>query len=248
MGDNEEKEEEHEHGSVELSRRARIVTGSAAILSGSTGAVAVFLTSNQAGTAVLLALCALFSLMTLAGRLPSRLKFGDNEFTIPLIKAVENRIAEASPEEAKELVSAVTSSLSGSASSQSNVERTLLGAVVEQSFKAAVLKDGRFEIKGLTRSSKYDMELVGPKRVAVKIVITPAHYGDISRRIRDLRRVAAEDGYDACIFMSNYELSPKSLAVANAFSSESGKPAMHYLFLELNEPFQDHMIEMLRNV
>ncbi|MGV9818745.1 hypothetical protein [Nocardia xishanensis] len=56
----------------------RGLSGSIAIVAACTGAVAVFTTENQVGTAALLAIGAYFAITTLIGRFP-RLKLGENE-------------------------------------------------------------------------------------------------------------------------------------------------------------------------
>ncbi|MGO1048801.1 hypothetical protein [Crossiella sp. CA198] len=118
MTDETEGVDEEVSDSPEVSRILRWTAGIAAIASGGAGATAVFITSNQAGTAVLLAFSALLTLIALSGRLPSKLKFGDHEVSMPIAKAIAKKIDQAEPDDAKELVEAVALSHPGAFSGQ----------------------------------------------------------------------------------------------------------------------------------
>lgn len=74
---------------------------------GGIGTYAVFVTDNQAGTAALLILSALFSIVALTGRVPQRLQFGENSVEWPseLTDVVTTAIEEGPPEVAEKVVS-----------------------------------------------------------------------------------------------------------------------------------------------
>lgn len=95
-----------------LPQWARAICWAFGVAFGGVGSYAVFATDNQAGTAALLILSALFSLIALTGRVPQRLQFGENAVEWPeeVVDAVATAIEEGSPEVAEKVVSAISES------------------------------------------------------------------------------------------------------------------------------------------
>jgi hypothetical protein len=107
------EEDEQPKPAASLSRRGRIAASVASVVLALAGLAALFLTTNQAGTAVVIAAAALFGVIGLGGHLPTKFKFGDNEITMPIIEAVSKKIESASPQEAGELAERVIAALPG---------------------------------------------------------------------------------------------------------------------------------------
>lgn len=83
----------HRTVTLSLARAERACAAMVALLSGGTGAVAVFLSENQAGTVGLLAVGGVFGLLAVGGRLPMRAKWGDKEFE--MVDVIEDHVNEA---------------------------------------------------------------------------------------------------------------------------------------------------------
>ncbi|SNY78706.1 hypothetical protein SAMN04244553_1367 [Nocardia amikacinitolerans] len=76
---------------LESSALMRWLSGTVAVFAACTGAVAVFTTENQVGTAALLAIGAYFAITTLIGRFP-KLKLGENEIDPSEFRAFKTTI------------------------------------------------------------------------------------------------------------------------------------------------------------
>lgn len=99
--------------SAKLSRLPRAASWVLGTIFGGLGTYAVFVSENQAGTAVLLALSALFTIVGLTGNVPHRLQIGaDNVVEWPenVTEAVTTAIEEGSPEVAEKVVAAIADS------------------------------------------------------------------------------------------------------------------------------------------
>lgn len=135
-----------------LGRMQRLVAASIAVVAGGAGGVAVFATDNGAGSVALLALGALFGLLALSGRSLVSAKFGENEvvFDKALRQSVVRRIAEASPQVAKELAGAL---VEADAQARQPLVNWARGRLYEQAVAdtlRGVAQEAGFEFKDLT--------------------------------------------------------------------------------------------------
>lgn len=156
----------------------RVVTAGAGAILAAAGAAAVFLTDNGVGSGVLIAAGVLFGLIGIGGRLPSSIKLGDNEITMPIVEAVSRRIESASPEEASELVPNVVAALPGS--DRLNIESYAAGQIyadkVALALRLAVAESGaNYTIDRPTRDGGVDFELHGAKTIGIIVRYSQAH-------------------------------------------------------------------------
>ncbi|MFD8494950.1 hypothetical protein [Amycolatopsis sp. NPDC059657] len=98
---------------LELPKGGRIIASVVSLASMAAGGVAVFVTENQVGTAVLFAGGLFGAIIALGGHIPASIKIGDNEMKMAqagLIKEAAKKVAGASPEEASDIIASVAGS------------------------------------------------------------------------------------------------------------------------------------------
>ncbi|NKQ51968.1 hypothetical protein HFP15_03625 [Amycolatopsis sp. K13G38] len=235
------------HTGAELSRTARVAASLSALALGGAGGTAVFMTDNQAGTAVLLAAGALFGLIGLSGRLPSRIKFGDNEVQMPppIAKAVAKRIEDAEPEEAEELVAAVVNANPSGSQARSAFDlqvaagRRLYAMVYEQDVGAVLRALVRARAVDLRSDDRvFDFVLEGKRRVAVEVKYGLA--GASAQTIGSLVGRAAMSGHPEVVFVTNRPFTGRLQRLWED-AVESGVVRLHLVIGETAEELREQL-------
>lgn len=170
---------------VPLNKWARGICWTFGLSFGGSGAVAVFASGNQIGTGALLILSAIFSIIALTGRMPSKLKLGDHSVEWPqeIVDAVADAVKEGPPEIVERVAEAVAKSgqpkVNSAVFSRLNAELAELKILELIRSTAEELNNERVGPQGPKSklvlihphpTRGWDMEITGKKRVGVEVV------------------------------------------------------------------------------
>lgn len=215
--------DEIRHSAVELNKSARITTALISFSSIVAGAVAVFTTDNQAGTAVLFAGGVFGGIIALGGRLPTSIKIGDNEIKMAqarFLDAATKKVEKASPGEAGEIIASVANSAASplspdeaEARRQAIARRLARYQTIEDNYRRLVTTtiSGWAWGKSLqlqVEEDGFDVVISGKKKTAIEAVgkpsDTPLSVMDVDRFARMV--LAAPKDFDHFILVANTTL------------------------------------------
>jgi hypothetical protein len=186
------------HESLKLWQRLVFAAMGIGALAG--GSLATFITTNSVGSGVFLALGAVFSLIAVTGNPISRAKFGDNEVTFGLRRAVGKVLSSQEPDARTQLAEAVVDIPLAAEdpirvrAAQLRYSADLLSAF--QSIGAVVVQQPSFVTRSPDGHERLTLDAVatyGTKSLGIEIVSYRVPNKDTTRLLRFIVREALED-------------------------------------------------------
>ena len=192
------------------------------------GGVAVFVTHLEAGPVALLAVGLVLLLVGAGGRLPSRLKVGENEAAWEAVEEFVSRVAEDVPtEQTPQLVDALNE-LAGVAPSAAAAG---LGAVTERITYEQMVKEMLTEaVQEINRS-----QLEGSAKGSVPLGFSPAGMGDLARGLYDAI-ISAPNGAYLLVKIRHRVDVDTIKQIAETAAKEAAKGAVGALLISNQEP------------
>lgn len=204
------------------------------------GGVAVFVTHLEAGPVALLAVGLVLLLVGAGGRLPSRLKVGDNEAAWEAVEEFVSRVAEDVPsEQTPQLVNALNelaevAPSAAAAGLGAVTERITYEQMVKEMLTEAVQEINRSQLEGSAKGSvplefsptgmgdfaqgRYDAIISAPNGAYLRVKIRQRVDRNTIKEIEETAAKEAVKGAIGALLISNQE--PTPVAVARLISSD----------------------------